>query len=82
MWKHKWEPAGAGIGMEGISACWDLMLALPGTQAAVTQFKLALSFHDCATVCVLLPLLVVLAWAQHSVGRVMAEGPSTVPKKH
>lgn len=66
--------------MEGISACWDLMLAVPGTQAAVTQFKLTPSFHDCATVCVL--LLVVLAWGQHSVSRVMAESPSTVPKKH
>lgn len=56
------------------------MLAVPGTQAAVTQFKLTPSFHDCATVCVL--LLVVLAWGQHSVSRVMAESPSTVPKKH
>lgn len=71
------------MGMEVILPCWDLMLALPGTQAAVTQFKLAPSFHGYATVCVLLPLLlVVLAWAQHSVSRVMAEGPSTVPKKH
>lgn len=81
MWKQEWEQARPGMGMEGISPCWDLMLALPGTQAVVTQFKLALSFHDYATVCVLLPLLlVVLAQAQHSVSRLMAEGLSTVPK--
>lgn len=55
------------MGMEGISPCWDWMLALPGTQAAATQFSSAPSVHDSATVCVLLPLLlVVLAQAQHS----------------
>lgn len=71
------------MGMEGILPCWDSMLALPGTQAAITQPRLAPSFHDYATVCVLLPLLlVVLAQAQHSMSRVMVEGPSTVPKKH
>lgn len=83
MWKHEWEQAGPGMGTEGISPRWDLMLAVPGTQEAVTQFKLAPNFHHCATVCVLLSLLlVVLARAQHSMSRVMAEGPNTVPKKH
>lgn len=64
VWKHEWEQVGPGMGMEGISPCWELMLALPGTQAEATQFKLAPNFHDPAPVCVLLPLLlVVLAWS-------------------